>query len=74
MTQYENQRWVKHFLMIKEVVLQLTKKIKPLISKKIQNINVQFRLELRLHAPFTVILMVQIIYNAVKCLQLKNSL
>ncbi len=54
--------------MTREVVLQMTKKIKPLISKKIQNINVQFRLQLRLHAPFTIILMEQIIYNAMKCL------
>jgi hypothetical protein len=68
MTQYENRKWVDYFRVIRKVVLQLTKNIKPLISKEIKNKNVQSWLELRLHAPFIIIIMEQIIYNAVKCL------
>jgi hypothetical protein len=68
MTQYENQKWVDYFRMTRKVVLQLTKNIKPLISKEIKNKNVQSWLELRLHVPFIIIIMEQIIYNAVKCL------
>jgi hypothetical protein len=36
---YENQRWVEHFKETREVVLQLTKKIKPLIAVYIYNLN-----------------------------------
>jgi hypothetical protein len=41
MTQYENQRWVEHFKMTKEVV-QLMEKLRPLIEKKPKNIDKLF--------------------------------
>jgi hypothetical protein len=34
MTQYDNKRWVEHFQITKEIVLQLIEKFNPLIKKK----------------------------------------
>lgn len=37
MTQYENQRWVEHFHVTRKVILQITKKLQPLIQKQDTN-------------------------------------
>ncbi len=34
MIQYNNQRWVEHFKVTREVIVQITKKLKPLIQRK----------------------------------------
>lgn len=43
MTQYVNQRWVKHFQMTRKVVFAIDKKTQTFNGKKTQNIYVQFR-------------------------------
>jgi hypothetical protein len=73
MTQYEDQRWVEHFQMTKEV-MQLMEKLRPLIEKKTQNIDKLFRLALKLYVHCTNWPIELIIPNAMKCLQSASHL
>jgi hypothetical protein len=74
MMQYKNQRWVEHFRITRKVVVQLIGKLKLLIEKETQNMDLLFLLALELHVHYTNLHMELSIFSVVTCLQLASLL
>jgi hypothetical protein len=73
MIQYENQRWVEYFQMIREIILKIIKNYNLWLESETPNTCVQFLLTLKLHAHFSSLRMELIISNYVtKCSQLAS--
>lgn len=53
MMQYKNQRWVEHFLITIKVFVQLIGKLKLLVEKETQNMDLLFLLASKLHVHYT---------------------
>jgi hypothetical protein len=65
MIQYENQRWVEYFQMIREIIVKIIKNCDLWLESETPNTCVQFLLTLKLHAHFTNLCMELIIPNYV---------
>jgi hypothetical protein len=65
MNQYENQRWVEYFQMIREIILKIIENYDLWLESETPNTCVQFLLALKLYAHFTSLQMELITSNYV---------